>query len=62
LIWKAKPRCPNCGSSLLRHGKGYSCPNPECDVFKVFFDRDLKVRRVTYKGFAFVKMFGRDLK
>jgi hypothetical protein len=51
-----------CGSSLLRHGKGYSCPNPECDVFKVFFDRDLKVRRVTYRGLALVKMFGRDLK
>jgi hypothetical protein len=47
---------------LLRHGKGYSYPNSECDGFKVFFDRDLKVRRVTYKGFALEKMFGRDLK
>jgi tRNA(Ile2) C34 agmatinyltransferase TiaS len=60
LIWKDKPRCPECGSALLRKGKGYSCPNPECKVIKVFFNKDLKVRRVTYKGLEYLNIFGRD--
>jgi tRNA(Ile2) C34 agmatinyltransferase TiaS len=60
LIWKNRPSCPECGSTLLRKGKGYSCPNPECEVVTVFFDRELKVRRVTYKGFEYLKIFGRN--
>ena len=48
---KFTPKCPDCGSVLEKEkNAGYSCPNSECKVIKVFFSRSRDVKRVVREG------------
>ena len=58
---KFRPKCPICKSVLRKLGKGYTCPKSECRVIKVFFDRDLRVRKVLSEGFDLFPFSGRRI-
>ena len=58
---KFRPKCPSCGSILEKAYRGYSCPNPECKVIKVYFTKGRKVGRIVREGFDGIA-FGRKKK
>ena len=46
-----RPKCPDCGSTLEKGKKsGYYCPNAECSVIKVHFNRNLGASRIVREG------------
>ena len=61
---KFRPKCPDCGSTLKKGKKsGYYCPNSECRVIDVYFDRYFRVEKTVREGpqaFALAVMKKRD--
>ena len=60
---KSERICPRCGSVVKRENKGYSCPNPECEVIKLkYYPWSNRVKRVVVEGPGTMGLFGRGHK
>ena len=57
---KIEPKCPVCGSKLVKQKRGFMCPNSKCEVIKVYFDRNYNVIRVDKQGLSSMSKFGKD--